>query len=141
MSLVETKNGIIEWNVGKHGQSNEEFIKGENELINNTFKNVFFVKFKVPKDEKIIINIFEITDVFDNEDFDISVVKADAFSAFVDFAYEDNINNDNDRKIKELVEKIKNKNMNDEKAKWKIEKIMTSKEFYDNYKEIINFKK
>jgi len=141
MSLVETKNGIIEWNVGKHGQSNEEFIKGENELINNTFKNVFFVKFEIPKDERIIINIFEITDIFDNEDFDISVVKADAFSAFVEFAYEDDINNDNDRKIKELVEKIKNKNMNDEKAKWKIEKIMTSKEFYDNYKEIINFKK
>ena len=141
MSLVESKNGIIEWNVGKNGQSNEEFIKGENELINNTFKNVFFVKFEIPKDDKIIINIFEITDVFDNDDFDISVVKADAFSAFVEFSYEDDINNDNDKKIKELVEKIKNKNMNDEKAKWKIEKIMTSKEFYDNYREIINFKK
>ena len=141
MSLVESKNGIIEWNVGKNGQSNEEFIKGENELINNTFKNVFFVKFEIPKDDKIIINIYEITDVFDNDDFDISVVKADAFSAFVEFSYEDDINNDNDKKIKELVEKIKNKNMNDEKAKWKIEKIMTSKEFYDNYREIINFKK
>ena len=141
MSLVESKNGIIEWNVGKNGQSNEEFIKGENELINNTFKNVFFVKFEIPKDDKIIINIYEITDVFDNDDFDISVVKADAFSAFVEFSYEDDINNDNDKKIKELVEKIKNKNMNDEKDKWKIEKIMTSKEFYDNYREIINFKK
>ena len=141
MSLVESKNGIIEWNVGENGQTYEEFINGENELINNTFKNVFFVKFERPKDGKIVINIFEITDVFDNDDFDISVVKADPFSAFVEFSYENDINNDNYKKIKELVEKIKNDNLNGENVKWKIEKIMTSKEFYDNYREIINFKK
>ena len=33
MSLVESKNGIIEWNVGENGQTYEEFINGENELI------------------------------------------------------------------------------------------------------------
>jgi len=141
MSLVESDNSIILWNVGNAGQSKDEFIKGENELINYTFKNVFIVKFKIPDDSRII-NILEISEVFENEDFDISVVKTDSFSAFVEFVCDDECNNDkNNKKIRKLIDQIKNSNLNNENSQWKIEEIYSSKEFFDNYKEIIHFKK
>ena len=140
MSLVECESGIINWNVGANGQKKEEYIRGENELIDNFFKNVFMVKFKIPEDSRII-NIYEIANVFENEDFDISVVKSDSFSAFVEFSCDDNNKNENEsKKIGELIEKIKKENESND-YKWKIEKIYSSKEFYDNYKEIINFEK
>ena len=141
MSLVESDNSIILWNVGNAGQSKDEFIKGENELINYTFKNVFIVKFKIPDDSRII-NILEISEVFENEDFDISVVKTDSFSAFVEFICDDECNNDkNNKKIRKLIDQIKNSNLKNENSQWKIEEIYSSKEFFDNYKEIIHFKK
>ena len=141
MSLIENENGIINWNVGKDGQSQEEFNKGDKELINDTFKNVFLVIFKVPEDHSVI-NIYEISDIFENDDYAISIVKADIYAAFVEFTCdeEDDNKDDNDKKIEKLVENIKNSNSNDINAKWKIEKIYSSKEFYDNYKEIINLK-
>ena len=141
MSLVESDNGIILWNVGNDGQSKNEFIKGENELINDTFKNVFMVKFKMSNDSRII-NILEISEVFENDDFDISVVKTDSFSAFVEFVCDEDCNNDlNNVVIGKLIKEIENSNKNDDKAQWKIEKIYNSKEFFDDYKEIIKFKK
>ena len=141
MSLVESDNGIILWNVGNDGQSKNEFIKGENELINDTFKNVFMVKFKMSNDSRII-NILEISEVFENDDFDISVVKTDSFSAFVEFVCDEDCNNDlNNIVIGKLIKEIENSNKNDDKAQWKIEKIYNSKEFFDDYKEIIKFKK
>ena len=136
MSLVESENGIIEWNVGENGQSFDEFIKGENELINDTFRNVFMVKFKIPEDGTII-NIFEISDIFENDDYDISIVKADSFSAFVEFSCDDYEHEDDSKKILKLISEIKKNNENNNK-KWKIENIYSSKEFYDNYQEIIN---
>ena len=141
MSLIENENGIINWNVGKDGQSQEEFNKGDQELINDTFKNVFLVIFKVPEDHSVI-NIYEISDIFENDDYAISIVKADIYAAFVEFTCdeEDDNKDDDDKKIEKLVENIKNSNSNDINAKWKIEKIYSSKEFYDNYKEIINLK-
>ena len=141
MSLIENENGIINWNVGKDGQTQEEFNNGDKELINDTFKNVFLVIFKVPEDHSVI-NIYEISDIFENDDYAISIVKADIYAAFVEFTCdeEDDNKDDDDKKIEKLVENIKNSNSNDINAKWKIEKIYSSKEFYDNYKEIINLK-
>ena len=137
MSLVESENGIIKWDVGEKGQSEEEYIKGEQELINVTYKYVFMIKFKIPEDGRVI-NIYEISDIFENEDFDISIVKTDAFSAFVEF-YSDEYENEDvlKKNLDELIDNIKNENSNNDK-KWKIEKIYSSKEFYENYKEIIN---
>ena len=99
------------------------------------------VIFKVPEDHSVI-NIYEISDIFENDDYAISIVKADIYAAFVEFTCdeEDDNKDDNDKKIEKLVENIKNSNSNDINAKWKIEKIYSSKEFYDNYKEIINLK-
>ena len=141
MSLIENENGIINWNVGKDGQTQEEFNNGDKELINDTFKNVFLVIFKVPEDHSVI-NIYEISDIFENDDYAISIVKADIYAAFVEFTCdeEDDNKDDDNKKIEKLVENIKNSNSNDINAKWKIEKIYSSKEFYDNYKEIINLK-
>ena len=136
MSLVENENGIIKWNVGNNGQIKEEYIRGENELINGFFKNVFMVKFKISEDTRII-NIYEIANIFENEDFDISVVKSDSFSAFVEFSPNDDKDEKETKKIEELVEKVKKDNENND-YKWKIEKIYNSKEFYENYKMIIN---
>jgi hypothetical protein len=138
MSLVECENGIINWNVEDDEKSKEEYLRGENELIKDTFKNVFWVKFKIPEDGRII-NIFEISDIFENDDYDISIVKTDSFSAFVEFScddYELGLEDDS-KKIVELIDQIKKANDNNDK-KWKIEKIYSSKEFYDNYKEITN---
>jgi len=141
MSLIENENGIINWNVGKDGQTQEEFNNGDKELINDTFKNVFLVIFKVPEDHSVI-NIYEISDIFENDDYAISIVKAEIYAAFVEFTCdeEDDNKDDDNKKIEKLVENIKNSNSNDINAKWKIEKIYSSKEFYDNYKEIINLK-
>ena len=138
MSLVECENGIINWNVEDDEKSKEEYLRGENELIKDTFKNVFWVKFKIPEDGRVI-NIFEISDIFENDDYDISIVKTDSFSAFVEFScddYEVELEDDS-KKIVELIDQIKKANDNNDK-KWKIEKIYSSKEFYDNYKEITN---
>ena len=89
-----------------------------------------------------IINILEISEVFENDDFDISVVKTDSFSAFVEFVCDDDCNNDlNNVVIGKLIKEIENSNKNDDKSQWKIEKIYNSKEFFDDYKEIIKFKK
>ena len=137
LSLVESeKNGIINWNVGNEGQNEEEYIKGEKELISDTFKNVFLVKFKIPKDGRVI-NIYEISDLFENDDYDVSVVKSDNFGAFVEFI-EDEINqNDDDcKKIMEIINEVKKNNDNKE---WKIECILSAKEFYDDYKNLIKF--
>ena len=138
MSLVECENGIINWNVEDDEKSKEEYLRGENELIKDTFKNVFWVKFKIPEDGRVI-NIFEISDIFENDDYDISIVKTDSFSAFVEFScddYELGLEDDS-KKIVELIDQIKKANDNNDK-KWKIEKIYSSKKFYDNYKEITN---
>ena len=138
MSLVENNNGIIKWNVGKEGQSKEEYIKGENELINDTFKFVYIVKFKESEDGRVI-NIFEISDIFQNDDFTISIVKIDSFWAFVEFTYDECDDGDNnwEKNLEGLINKIMKENRNNDNI-WKIEKIYNSKDFYANYKNIIN---
>ena len=94
------------------------------------------VKFKIPKDGRVI-NIYEISDLFENDDYDVSVVKSDNYEAFVEFI-EDEINqNDDDcKKIMEIINEVKKNNDNKE---WKIECILSAKEFYDDYKNLIKF--
>ena len=48
MSLVDSDHGKINLNIDK--QSKEEYLKIENDLINNVFKNVYFVKFKTKEE-------------------------------------------------------------------------------------------
>ena len=133
MSLVEYDNGIINWNVGKNGQTKEEYEKGEKELIEDSFKNVFMVKFKIPEDGHII-NIYEIAEKFENDDYDICIVKTDYFSAFIEIGCDDYDHETDYPKILELVKKIKNNN-----EKLIVEEVYDAKNFYENFKNIIKF--
>ena len=134
-SLVDFDNGIVKWNVGENGQKENEYLEGEKELIEDSFKNVFFVKFKVPED-KHIINIYEIADKFENDDYDICIVKTDSFSAFIELGCDCYDHEKDYPKILELIESIKNKN-----EKIIIEEFYNAKDFYsnNNYKNIIKF--
>ena len=133
MSLVEYENGIINWDVGENGQTKEMFLKGEKELIEDSYKNVFMIKFKVPKDEHII-NIYEIAEKFENDDYDICIVKTDYYSAFIEIGCEDYEHEKDYPIILKLIDQIKNN-----KEKLIVDKVYSAKEFYDNFKNIINF--
>ena len=133
MSLVDYENGIIKWNVGENGQKEEEYKKGDKELIEDSFKNVFMVKFKVPEDGHII-NIYEISEKFENDNYDICIVKADYFSAFIEVGCDDYNHEKDYPKILELIKKIKNNNEG-----LIIEQVYDAKQFYDNFRNIIKF--
>ena len=133
MSLVDYENGIIKWNVGENGQKEEEYKKGDKELIEDSFKNVFMVKFKVPEDGHII-NIYEISEKFENDNYDICIVKADYFSAFIEVGCDDYNHEKDYPKILELIKKIKNNNEG-----LIIEQVYDAKQFYDDFRNIIKF--
>ena len=133
MSLVECDNGIIKWNVGENGQKKEEYEKGEKELVEDTFKNVFMVKFKIPKDGHLI-NIYEISEKFENDDYDICIVKTDSYSAFIEIGCDDYNHEKDYPKILDLIEKIKNNN-----DILIVEKVYKANEFYDDFRNIIKF--
>ena len=132
MSLVECDNGIIKWNVGENGQKKEEYEKGENELIEDTFKNVYMVIFKIPEDGHLI-NIYEIAEKFENDDYDICIVKNDSFSAFIEIETDDNGEIDNN-KISDFIKRIEENN-----EKLTVEKTYNAKKFYSDFKNIIKF--
>ena len=134
MSLVDYDNGIIKWNVGEKGQKEKEFKEGEKELIEDSFKNVFMIKFKVPEDGHLI-NIYEISEKFENDNYDICIVKTDSFSAFIEIGCDDYNHEEDYPKILELIEKIKNNN-----EKLSVEEVYDSKKFYNNFRDIIKFK-
>ena len=66
--------------------------------------------------------------LFENENFDISVVKNDYYSAFVEFVC------DYDKKKEEVMKLV-----DTIKGEEGIEKIITVKEFYENVKKEISF--
>ena len=132
-SLVDYENGIIKWDVGENGQKKEEYEKGEKELIEDSFKNVFMVKFKMPEDGHLI-NIYEIVEKFENDDYDICIVKTDYFSAFIEIGCDDYNHEVDYPKILELIEKIKKNN-----EKLVVEEVYDAKKFYENFRTIIKF--
>ena len=134
MSLVDYENGIIKWNVGEKGQKEKEFKEGEKELIEDSFKNVFMIKFKVPEDGHLI-NIYEISEKFENDNYDICIVKTDSFSAFIEIGCDDYNHEEDYPKILELIEKIKKNN-----EQFSVEEVYDSKKFYNNFRDIIKFK-
>ena len=126
MSIVDSDYAKINWDTDF--ESEDIFLENENKLINETFISVFHVKFN-EKNFDHIINIYEIARIFENDDFNITVVKTNYFSTFVEFDT-DNYEKDKDDILK-VIEEIKEKN-ND-----KIISITYGKDFYkDNLKEI-----
>ena len=126
MSIVDSDYAKINWDTDFENE--EKFLENENKLINETFISVFHVKFNKEKFAHII-NIYEIARIFENDDFNITVVKTDYFSAFVEFET-DNYENDKDNILK-VIDEIKK---ND-----KIDNIIYGKDFYKDYLKEINF--
>jgi len=126
MSIVDSDYAKINWDTDFENE--EKFLENENKLINETFISVFHVKFNKEKFDHII-NIYEIARIFENDDFNITVVKTDYFSAFVEFET-DNYENDKDNILK-VIDEIKK---ND-----KIDNIIYGKDFYKDYLKEINF--
>ena len=128
MSIVDSDYAKINWDTDF--ESEDIFLENENKLINETFISVFHVKFN-EKNFDHIINIYEIARIFENDDFNITVVKTNYFSAFVEFDT-DNYEKDKDDILK-VIEEIKEKN-ND-----KIISITYGKDFYKDYLKEIDF--
>ena len=126
MSIVDSDYAKINWDTDF--ESEDIFLENENKLINETFISVFHVKFN-EKNFDHIINIYEIARIFENDDFNITVVKTDYFSAFVEFET-DNYENDKDNILK-VIDEIKK---ND-----KIDNIIYGKDFYKDYLKEIDF--
>ena len=136
MSLVESPNAIILWDVSK--QNKENYDKGENELVKDTFKNVFMVEFNKPEDGHTI-SIYEVCNKFENEDYDICVVKSDQSLAFVEFGCEEYCHEKDYPVIKKMVENIENNKEEINEGKLSIKKIYSYDEFFKEYKNIIKF--
>ena len=127
MSLVEC---CIKWNTDEENE--EEFEKNENNLINEKFKNVFHVKFNKNQFDGII-SIYDCAETFENEEFNINIVKSNDCSAFICFECSDDFCEVDEKKLDEIINKIKNE------KKDKIEDIKKINDFYKDYKNIIGF--
>ena len=119
MSIVDSNYAKINWDTEKEDKN--QFLENENKLIQETFVSVFHVIFNKVK-YNYIINIYEIAKMFENNNFDINVVKTDYFSAFIEFATE-NYEKDKEEILK-VIENVKNEN------KEKIIEILYVKDFY-----------
>ena len=131
MSLVDNDYGKINLNINQ--QSKEDYLKNENDLVNNVYKNVFVAKFKnnldLIGDNSLLFNNYEIADFFKNEKFNLNVIKIDFDKFFIEF-YSEN-NND----YKDIDDVIKNIMNNKEKnGKLIMEEIL----IYKNYIEKLN---
>lgn len=133
MSLVESPNAIILWDVNK--QNKENYEKGENQLVKDTFKNVFMVEFENPEDGHMI-SIYEICNKFENEDYDICAVKSDHSKAFIEIGCEDYCHEKDYPIIKKMVE---NKKEEKNEELLSIKKVYSYDEFFNGYKDIIKF--
>ncbi len=127
MSLVEC---CIKWNTDEENE--DEFEKNENNLINEKFKNVFHVKFNKNQFDGII-SIYDCAETFENEEFNINIVKSNDCSAFIFFECSDDFCEVDEKKLDEIINKIKNE------KKDKIEDIKKINDFYKDYKNIIGF--
>ena len=137
MSLVENEFGKIKLNTDM--ESKEEYLKNENYLVNNLFKNVFVVKIKnevIKEDNYFLVNNYEIANLFKNDEFNLNVVKIDFDTFFVEFSSSEN--NDNSYNIEANIKKIinfsknKNNDNNIKNEKLNVEEIYNYKDYIKN---------
>ena len=128
MSLVDNDYGKINLNINQ--QSKEDYLKNENDLVNNVYKNVFVAKFKnnsdLIDDDILLLNNYEIADFFKNEKFNLNVIKID-FDKFLVEIYSENFSDYN--YIKDVI-----KNITDNKEKNKkliIDEFLNYKDFIE----------
>ena len=137
MSLVENEFGKIKLNTDM--ESKEEYLKNENYLVNNLFKNVFVVKIKnevIKEDNYFLVNNYEIANLFKNDEFNLNVVKIDFDTFFVEFSSSENNNNSYniEANIKKIINFSKNKNNdnNIKNEKLNVEEIYNYKDYIKN---------
>ena len=123
MSLVECE---VQWNT--ETENKEKYNFNEKNLIEEKFKQVFYAKFNELKFD-CIISIYDIAKIFENENYDITVVKNNYYSAFIEIISKDFEKNKED--IFNLIDTIKENPS--------VEKILNCAEFYGNWKNEIKF--
>ena len=121
MSVVNSNYAKINWDIEKEDKN--QFLENENKLIEETFVSVFHVNFNKDK-FNYIINIYEISRIFENDFFDIIIVKSGYYSAFIEFSTEDY-----EKDKEEILKIIENIKSNDD---GKIKEIIYIKDFYKN---------
>jgi hypothetical protein len=128
MSLVDNDYGKINLNINQ--QNKEDYLKNENDLVNNVFKNVFVAKFKNNFDlidnDILLYNNYEIANFFKNEKFNLNVIKIDFDKFFVEF-YSENNNDYKDVDINDVIKNIINNKEKNEKLI--VDEIMNYKDF------------
>ena len=126
MSLVESEYGKIILDTNK--QSKEEYLKNENCLINNIFRNVYVIKIKTDLNQinNFLMNNYEIANLFKNDEFNMNVIKIDYDKFIIEFSEE---TNDKD-KILKLIEDVKN---NKENNKLIIDEVYDYNSFINKY--------
>ena len=118
----------------------ENFLVGEEKLIMNVFRYIFAVVLKADyeddnKCEDSLFTIYDFARLFENNLFNLSVVKIDDFVAFVEFIpIDQNYQNEEEKLqlIRDLIESSKTE-------KSVIESIMPYSDFTRKYAEIIKF--
>ena len=130
MSLVENEHGKINLNINIH--SKEDYLKKENDLVDNIFKNVFVIKFKTKIDlnqeNNFLLNNYEIANFLKNEKFNLNVIKIDYDTFFVEFYQE---SNDNYKDIYELIKNSNNISGNNKNEQLIIDEVMNYKDFIE----------
>ena len=128
MSLVDNDYGKINLNINQ--QSKEDYLKNENDLVNNVYKNVFVAKFKnnldLIGDNSLLFNNYEIADFFKNEKFNLNVIKIDFDKFFVEFYSE---NNNDYKDINDVIKNIINNKEKNEKLI--VDEIMNYRDFIE----------
>ena len=100
-------------------ETKEAFIEGELKLIREQFKNVFVLCFR----NNCVMNVYEIANLIENDDFDISIVKKGFYSAFIELTSTISNIEEEQEQIKKFLEQIKNDS---------IENILSIEEYYNN---------
>ena len=128
MSLVDNEHGKI--NLNTNLQTKEDYLKNENDLINNIFKNVFAIKFKTKIDlnqeNSFLLNNYEIANFLKNEKFNLNVIKIDYDTFFVEF-YQESI--EDCKEINELIKNFTNISRNKNNEQLIIHEFMNYKDF------------
>jgi hypothetical protein len=103
-------------------ETKEAFKEGELKLIREQFKNVFVLCFR----NNCVMNVYEIANLIENDDFDISIVKNGFYSAFIELTSTiSNIEKEQDQ-ITKFIEDLQIKNDS-------IENILSIEEYYKKY--------
>lgn len=134
LSMMDEPYDVLEFNL--ENESWEDFISKEERMIRSLFSYIFVIKLKRNEYTKnLFYSIYDFAKSFENNLFNLSIVKIDDHAAFVEFIpIDQNFQSDED-KIKQLIEVLKASKVINEN----IELMIHYKEFAKRYTEFIKF--